>query len=85
MRLDGWQTLIAFVALVAATSFAEATCGDKGGPGYRGRNGAPCPIDGVGAFARTHQRAPQRLLGIDPSMNRIEQGQDSLIESTWAL
>jgi hypothetical protein len=26
------------VALVAATSVAEATCGDMGGPGYRGPN-----------------------------------------------
>jgi|SRR6266550_7502604 hypothetical protein len=41
MRLNGWQPigLVALVALVAATSFAEATCGDRGGPGYRGPNG----------------------------------------------
>jgi hypothetical protein len=35
-----YRMLIApFVALVAATSFAEATCGDLGGPGYRAPNG----------------------------------------------
>jgi hypothetical protein len=44
MRLNGWQRIgivasAALVALVAATSFAEATCGDLGGPGYRGPNG----------------------------------------------
>jgi hypothetical protein len=31
--------IAALVALVAATSFAEATCGDSGGPGYRDRTG----------------------------------------------
>jgi hypothetical protein len=31
--------IAALVALVAATSFAEATCGDSSGPGYRGPNG----------------------------------------------
>jgi hypothetical protein len=35
---SSYRMLIAFVALVAATSFAEATCGDSGGPGYRGPN-----------------------------------------------
>jgi len=30
--------IAALVALVAATSFAEATCGDSGEPGYRGPN-----------------------------------------------
>jgi hypothetical protein len=30
--------IAALVDLVAATSFAEATCGDSGGPGYRGPN-----------------------------------------------
>jgi hypothetical protein len=36
---DLYRMLIAaLVALVAATSFAEATCGDSGGPGYRGPN-----------------------------------------------
>jgi hypothetical protein len=41
MRLNGWQRIgiVALVALVAATSFAEATCGDSGGPGYRGPKG----------------------------------------------
>jgi hypothetical protein len=41
MRLNGWQRigLIALVALVAPTSVAEATCGDRGGPGYRAPNG----------------------------------------------
>jgi hypothetical protein len=41
MRLNGLQRIgiLAVVALVAATSFAEATCGDLGGPGYRGPNG----------------------------------------------
>jgi hypothetical protein len=35
-----YRMLIAtLLALVAATSFAEATCGDSGGPGYRGPNG----------------------------------------------
>jgi hypothetical protein len=29
----------ALVAIVAATSFAEAACGDRGGPGYRGPDG----------------------------------------------
>jgi hypothetical protein len=38
-----YRMLIApFVALVAATSFAEATCGDLGGPGYRDQDGK-CP------------------------------------------
>ena len=32
------RLIAALVALVAATSFAEATCGDLGGPGYRGPN-----------------------------------------------
>jgi hypothetical protein len=36
---SSYRMLIAFVALVATTSFAEATCGDSGGPGYRGPNG----------------------------------------------
>ena len=31
--------IVALVALVAATSFAEAACGDRGGPGYRGPDG----------------------------------------------
>jgi hypothetical protein len=31
-----YRMLMAFVALVAATSMAEATCGERGGPGYRG-------------------------------------------------
>jgi hypothetical protein len=40
MRLNGWQRIgLALVALVAATSFAEATCGDSGGPGYRAPKG----------------------------------------------
>jgi len=44
MRLNGGQRIglvasAALVALVAATSFAEATCGERGGPGYRGANG----------------------------------------------
>jgi hypothetical protein len=44
MRLNDWQrigivALAILVALVAATSFAEATCGERGGPGYRGPNG----------------------------------------------
>jgi hypothetical protein len=41
MRLNGWQRIgiVALVALVAATSFAEATCGVRGGPGYRRPNG----------------------------------------------
>jgi len=30
--------IAALVALVAATSFAEATCGERGGTGYRGPN-----------------------------------------------
>jgi hypothetical protein len=30
---------VALVALVAVTSFAEAACGDRGGPGYRGPDG----------------------------------------------
>jgi hypothetical protein len=34
---DLYRMLIApLVALVAATSVAEATCGERGGPGYRG-------------------------------------------------
>jgi hypothetical protein len=33
------MSITAFVALVAASSLAEATCGDLGGPGYRGPNG----------------------------------------------
>jgi hypothetical protein len=41
MRLNGWQRigLVALIVLVGATSFAEATCGDLGGPGYRRPNG----------------------------------------------
>jgi hypothetical protein len=40
MRPKGWTIAIAaFVTLVAATSFAEAACGDRGGPGYRGPDG----------------------------------------------
>jgi hypothetical protein len=36
---DLYRMLIApLIALVAATSVAEATCGDSGGPGYRGPN-----------------------------------------------
>jgi hypothetical protein len=31
--------IAALAGLVAATSFAEATCGDRGGPGYRGPSG----------------------------------------------
>jgi hypothetical protein len=33
MRVNGWQRIgiVALVALVAATSFAEATCGVRGG------------------------------------------------------
>src|SRR5436189_6369800 len=31
--------IVALVAFVAATSFAEATGGDRGGPGYRGPDG----------------------------------------------
>jgi hypothetical protein len=40
MRLNGWQPIgiVALVALVAATSFAEASCGERGGTGYRGPN-----------------------------------------------
>ena len=33
------MSITAFVALVAATSLAEAACGDRGGPGYRGADG----------------------------------------------
>jgi hypothetical protein len=36
---SSYRMLIAFVALVAATSVAEATCGERGGPGYRGPDG----------------------------------------------
>ena len=41
MRLNGWQRIgivasTGLVSLVAATSVAEATCGERGGPGYRG-------------------------------------------------
>jgi hypothetical protein len=41
MRLNGWQRigLVALIVLVGATSFAEATCGDLGGTGYRGPKG----------------------------------------------
>jgi hypothetical protein len=31
--------ITALLALVTATSFAEAACGDRGGPGYRGPDG----------------------------------------------
>jgi hypothetical protein len=33
------MSIAAFVTLVAATSFVEAACGDRGGPGYRGPDG----------------------------------------------
>jgi hypothetical protein len=32
------MVIASLVSLVAATSVAEATCGDSGGPGYRGPN-----------------------------------------------
>jgi hypothetical protein len=31
--------LILVALMVASTTFAEAACGDKGGPGYRGQDG----------------------------------------------
>src|SRR5262249_55001281 len=54
------MSIAAFVALVAATSLAEATCGDLGGPGYRGPNGE-CGSWGALSGGGGHRPARQAL------------------------
>jgi len=51
------MSITAFVALVAATSLAEAACGDRGGPGYRGPDGKCVSWEALG-----------RVCGSPPSM-----------------
>jgi hypothetical protein len=67
---DLYRMLIAaLVALVAATSFAEATCGDSGGPGYRGPNNKCVGWEALGRVCGsppTTRCAPERTAPAAP-------------------
>jgi hypothetical protein len=64
MRLNGWRRIgIVALALVAATSVAEATCGVRGGPGYRGPDGKCVSWEALG-----------RVCGSPPSLRCTAEG-----------
>jgi hypothetical protein len=85
MRLNGWQRIgivasAALVALVAATSFAEATCGDRGGPGYRGPDGKCVGWEALGRVCgsppTTRCTPEQTASGADDAARKGKENED---------
>jgi hypothetical protein len=60
------------VSLVAATSVAEATCGDRGGPGYRGPDGKCVSWEALGRVCGSPPTrcAPERTAPAAPEAAR---------------
>jgi hypothetical protein len=83
--LNGWQRIgivasAALVAFVAATSFAEATCGDRGGPGYRGPDGKCVGWEALGrvcASPPTTRCTPEQTAsGADDAARKGKENED---------
>src|SRR5262249_13778006 len=70
------MSIAAFVALVAATSLAEPTWGDLGGPGYRGPNGKCVSWEALAGWAahRPARDALTRDLLLRPPTRRVRVG-----------
>lgn len=51
---------VAVIVILGAQSFAHATCGERGGPGYRAPDGHCVGWAEIGKHAEAHQRPAVR-------------------------
>jgi hypothetical protein len=64
------NALLICCALIASSSLAEATCGDRGGPGYRGPDGQCLSWQALGSKCGSPPTTGCTAENVNPNANR---------------